>query len=322
MADTKISALTARTSLAGTDEFLNLAGGVNYRSPLSSLSTLLAPGDVTGPSSATDNAIARYDATTGKLLQNSTAVLADNGVLSTAGITIGTSYASDATIRLYGGGSTFPASTVLRVEQASDTAAGPEIQILKARSGNAQTGDSLGQIRWGGWGGSIYNFGAMIQGTVRDSAPDEGEMGSSLDFFACPTGEHDPAVFQAMRLDYGSLTLTKPGVNSIHTGANTNSLTLSGGNDAGEEPYSAGSYLVMYGDSHASHPGDINISAGTAGTVNITGKTKMSASTTAGASLNIASGTAPTTPANGDIWFDGSALKIRIGGTTKTFTVT
>jgi hypothetical protein len=42
MADTKISALASRTSLATTDQFLNLAGGVNYRSPLSSLSTLLA----------------------------------------------------------------------------------------------------------------------------------------------------------------------------------------------------------------------------------------------------------------------------------------
>lgn len=36
-------------------------------------------GDVVGPASATDNAIARFDSTTGKLLQNSTTTLDDNG---------------------------------------------------------------------------------------------------------------------------------------------------------------------------------------------------------------------------------------------------
>ena len=38
-------------------------------------------GDVVGPSSATDNAIARYDNTTGKLIQNSTVTINDNGTL-------------------------------------------------------------------------------------------------------------------------------------------------------------------------------------------------------------------------------------------------
>lgn len=42
-------------------------------------------GDVVGPASATDNALARFDATTGKLLQNSTATLSDAGLL--AGVT-------------------------------------------------------------------------------------------------------------------------------------------------------------------------------------------------------------------------------------------
>lgn len=38
-------------------------------------------GDVVGPASATDNAIARYNLTTGKLIQNSTVLLDDNGKL-------------------------------------------------------------------------------------------------------------------------------------------------------------------------------------------------------------------------------------------------
>jgi len=51
------------------------------------------------------------------------------------------------------------------------------------------------------------------------------------------------------------------------------------------------------------------------------GITILGASTTAKASLRIPSGTAPTTPADGDIWFDGTDLKMRIGGVTKTFTL-
>ena len=45
------------------------------------------------------------------------------------------------------------------------------------------------------------------------------------------------------------------------------------------------------------------------------------ASTTARATMRIRSGVAPTTPNDGDIWFDGTNLKMRIGGVTKTFTL-
>ena len=42
-------------------------------------------GDVVGPSSATDNAIARFDTTTGKLIQNSNATISDAGDLNLTG---------------------------------------------------------------------------------------------------------------------------------------------------------------------------------------------------------------------------------------------
>jgi hypothetical protein len=44
--------------------------------------TPAAGGDASGPSSATDNAIARFDGTTGKLLQNSVVVVSDAGVIT------------------------------------------------------------------------------------------------------------------------------------------------------------------------------------------------------------------------------------------------
>jgi hypothetical protein len=40
------------------------------------------PGDVNGPASATDNAVARFDGTTGKLIQNSVVLVSDTGAVS------------------------------------------------------------------------------------------------------------------------------------------------------------------------------------------------------------------------------------------------
>lgn len=49
----------------------------------------------------------------------------------------------------------------------------------------------------------------------------------------------------------------------------------------------------------------------------------LGAAATGYASLNIKSsaGTAPSAPADGDIWYDGTNIKIRVGATTKTFTL-
>jgi len=57
------------------------------------------------------------------------------------------------------------------------------------------------------------------------------------------------------------------------------------------------------------------------GTAIIYSKLSMGAGTTSNAQINLASSTAPTSPNNGDIWFDGTNLFMRIGGVTKTFTI-
>ena len=56
-----------------------------------------------------------------------------------------------------------------------------------------------------------------------------------------------------------------------------------------------------------------------------TGSLNFSGSTTAGAQINLATGSAPTSPVDGDIWREdntNTGLKIRINGVTKTVTVT
>lgn len=69
--------------------------------------------------------------------------------------------------------------------------------------------------------------------------------------------------------------------------------------------------------------GNVNILQKTflGGTTTPTANADLSASTTAAASLRIRSGVAPTSPNDGDIWQDGTDIKIRIGGVTKTFTL-
>ena len=51
------------------------------------------------------------------------------------------------------------------------------------------------------------------------------------------------------------------------------------------------------------------------------GKVTTVASATGGAGFNLPSGTAPTSPADGDMWYDGTNLKFRVGAATKTVTL-
>jgi trimeric autotransporter adhesin len=56
-------------------------------------STPSGSGDVVGPASSTDNAIVRFDSTTGKLLQNSTVTISDAGAIAAASLTLTTDLA-------------------------------------------------------------------------------------------------------------------------------------------------------------------------------------------------------------------------------------
>lgn len=76
------------------------AGSVDWLTAGSGLSisgttiTATATGDVVGPASATDNAITRFDGTTGKLLQNSVPTIDDTGNLSISASVSGASLSS------------------------------------------------------------------------------------------------------------------------------------------------------------------------------------------------------------------------------------
>lgn len=71
--------------VAGTDLLLVERGGVPYKATAQAVADLGSgggsSGDVVGPASSADESIARFDSTTGKLLQGSTVKVTDNGSL-------------------------------------------------------------------------------------------------------------------------------------------------------------------------------------------------------------------------------------------------
>lgn len=103
-------------------------------------------GDLSGPASATDNAVVRFDSTTGKLVQNSNAILTDAGALSlVAGITAGvttaagnyTVAAADSTVIYTGSGG----HTITLVDAASNTG---RFLFIKNNGSGAVTVDATG----------------------------------------------------------------------------------------------------------------------------------------------------------------------------------
>jgi hypothetical protein len=79
------------TQLVGqslSNEILQVVGGTNISTAVTSDSagqariTITSAADVTGAASSTDNAITRFDSTTGKLIQNSLVTVADDGAIT------------------------------------------------------------------------------------------------------------------------------------------------------------------------------------------------------------------------------------------------
>lgn len=105
-------------------------------------------GDVVGPSSATDNAIARFDTTTGKLIQNSVVTVSDTGAM--AGVT---SITTPDYIDL--DTTAAPASAVGRV--AWDNGDGTMTIGLKGGNVNLQVGQENVVLSYNGTGSTIAN---------------------------------------------------------------------------------------------------------------------------------------------------------------------
>jgi predicted outer membrane repeat protein len=65
--------------------------------PITSQLDLVGSGGVTGPAVSTDNAIARYDGTSGSVIKNSSALVQDGGAIQTQGF-VGKKEIDDAVV--------------------------------------------------------------------------------------------------------------------------------------------------------------------------------------------------------------------------------
>jgi hypothetical protein len=90
-------------------------------------------GDVVGPASSTDNAIARFDTTTGKLLQNSVVLVGDTGVVT--GVTELT---------------------------ASTKVVSPHFDAQNSAGGQLRNASGTAQLQWGGGGGNNVSVDVAI----------------------------------------------------------------------------------------------------------------------------------------------------------------
>ena len=139
MVDKKISELTGGNPIQTTDEIAVNRGGTNFKVNTSTL--------VAGPSSATDEAIPRYDSTTGKILQDSNVKIDDtDNVTGAASITTDT----------------------LIVNQTSTDAVAPLLETQKARGTvGSETAisnnDPVLDVRGQGFDGTVFKDGFQLE---------------------------------------------------------------------------------------------------------------------------------------------------------------
>jgi hypothetical protein len=132
------SAVPLAANLVAGELALNTLDGKLYYKNSSNVVTLLAStagssGDVVGPASATDNALARFDLTTGKLIQNSVGILSDAGVLT--GLTGLTSSGSITLSSLTSGRVPYATTAGLLTDSANLLYAGADLTIYGIRAG-------------------------------------------------------------------------------------------------------------------------------------------------------------------------------------------
>jgi hypothetical protein len=143
-------------------------------------------GDVVGPASSTDNAVARFDTTTGKLIQNSLVIVDDTGSVTGVNaltsqsltvnnnVTLGSSNTdtleingrittdlepnTDAAKDVGTSGRNWRDGYFSRNLQAEGKLVSPHLDALNSAGGSLRNASGTNQLQWGGGGGNNISF--------------------------------------------------------------------------------------------------------------------------------------------------------------------
>jgi hypothetical protein len=154
---------TGLSSLGSANQYLK----VNSGGSALEFATLTA-GDVSGPSSATDNRIARFDGTTGKLIQSSSASITDTGQGSFVGymqVTANTGAGTSGYLELQSADAGSGTKT-LRLQPSSSASTSTQTYTFPTSygtNGNVLTSDGSGGLSWGAAGGNPAGSNTQIQ---------------------------------------------------------------------------------------------------------------------------------------------------------------
>jgi hypothetical protein len=182
-----------------------------------------ASGDVIGPASSTDNAVVRFDTTTGKLIQNSTVTIDDSGVITGSGVNVTGLTASeivitDASKNLASGAvATYPSLTELTYVKGVTSAI--QTQLNAKGAGDALTSNPLSQF--------AATTSAQLAGVISD------ETGSGALVFATSPTLVTPVLGVAAATSINKVALTAPATSATITATDGTTTTLSGGTHSG-----------------------------------------------------------------------------------------
>ena len=167
---TTAAAVPLAANLAAGELAINIVDGKLYYENNSGVVTLLASaagasGDVVGPASATDNAVARFDGTTGKLIQNGVVIIGDTGAVTgvtdltasgsvtlSGGTANGVTYLNGSKVLTSGSALTYNGTNVFTFIHSSDA------YLYVASSGNASGNLSLRGAGANASYGAINNY--------------------------------------------------------------------------------------------------------------------------------------------------------------------
>jgi hypothetical protein len=223
-------------------------------------------GDVTGPATATDNAIARFDTTTGKLIQNSVVTIADT-TGNMAGV--GTLTATTVNAALNGTlGATTPSTVAATTISASGNitgAQGATYGFIVPNSGAIRSG-SNGKLQISADTGNAYadsNISFDIDGNVLATIDSSGNVGIGVTPSAWGSLFK---VTQTLNSNYGSTG------NDVYLGANYFY------NSVGTWKYIANGYATQYYQDTGTHVWRTSASGLAGGTITFTQAMTLDAS--------------------------------------------